>query len=109
MKAHPTIAALAAVLRARAVHAEIEGNGWLCEDGVVAALVTRSKKGVEKLCLTSVLDGVTDRELRHMRRREVLLDRVSIAEEATRIELRIAERARQAARNDERTIEQAAE
>lgn len=108
MKTHPTIAALAAVLRARAVHAEIE-SGQLCEDGVVAALVTRSKKGVEKLCLTSVLDGVTDRELRHMRRREVLLDRVSIAEEATRIELRIAERARQAARNDERTIEQAAE
>ena len=109
MNGAETIAALAAVLRARAVHAEIE-SGQLCEDGVVAALVIRNKRGVERLCLTSVLDGVTDRELHHMRKREVLLDRVNLAEEATRIERRIKERARQAARNDEhRAFNQAAE
>ena len=103
MRPHPTIAALAAVLRARAVHAEIE-SGRPCEDGVVAALITEGGK----LRVTSVLDGVTDRVLHGFKDQTLRLP-VDIRKVADEIELRIAERARQAKRNAERTIEQAAE
>ena len=104
MKAHPTIAALAAVLRARAVHAEIESNGWLCEDGVVAALITSDGR----LRVTAVLDGVTDRVLRGFGDQTLRLP-VDIRKVADEIERRIRERVEQAKRNSERTIEQAAE
>lgn len=101
-----TIAALAAVLRARAVRVEIQSDGRLYEDGVCCALITSGGR----LKITYVRDGVTDLPVRGFGDVVLQLRSVDIARDADRIERRIKERARQAARNDERrTFNQAAE
>lgn len=100
-----TIAALAAVLRARAVRVEIQSDGRLYEDGVCCALITSGGR----LRVTAVLDGVTDRVLRGFKDQTLRLP-VDIRKVADEIERRIAERAVQAKRNAERgTFNQAAE
>jgi hypothetical protein len=98
-----TIAALAAVLRARAVRVEIE-SGKLCEDGVVVAYVETGR-----LRIPAVLDG-NGHPVRGCGRAVLQLRGVDIGRAAGRIEKHVRELARQA-RNAEhgKTFNQAAE